>query len=96
MPRTATKKSTSAAKGAKGATAAPPAQAAVHVPAGLAMISPVVQDLRAITDPTRFRILLNLHAGARNVGEMAVELGGEITQPALSHHLALLRLRRFH
>ena len=41
-------------------------------------------------DPTRLRILLHLSEGDRNVGEICDELGGQ-SQPAVSHHLALLR-----
>lgn len=45
--------------------------------------------LKQIGDPTRLQVLMMLHAGERNVGAICQDLS--LTQPALSHHLALLR-----
>jgi DNA-binding transcriptional ArsR family regulator len=45
---------------------------------------------RQVSDPTRLQILLILAEGDRNVGELCSDLGGQ-SQPAVSHHLALLR-----
>ncbi len=39
--------------------------------------------------PTRFQVLLMLSQGERSVGELCAEV--EQTQPAMSHHLAILR-----
>jgi DNA-binding transcriptional ArsR family regulator len=58
-----------------------------------AMDQPAIR-IKAIADPTRASVLLLLLTnGALNVGELALTLGG-ISQPALSHHLALLRHAR--
>ncbi|MHC5540065.1 ArsR/SmtB family transcription factor [Singulisphaera rosea] len=45
---------------------------------------------RQASDPTRLQILIMLSGGDRNVGELCSDLGG-MSQPAVSHHLALLR-----
>lgn len=45
--------------------------------------------LKQISDPTRLLIVLRLSEGERSVGSMCDELNQ--TQPAVSHHLALLR-----
>jgi DNA-binding transcriptional ArsR family regulator len=46
--------------------------------------------LRQASDTTRLQILVTLSEGDRNVGELCSDLGG-MSQPAVSHHLALLR-----
>lgn len=48
------------------------------------------ERLKQVSDPTRLRVLLALSQSPRNVTQLRDELGG-ISQPALSHHLALLR-----
>lgn len=48
------------------------------------------ERLKQVSDPTRLRVLLALADEPRNVTQLREELGG-ISQPALSHHLALLR-----
>ena len=48
------------------------------------------ERLKQVSDPTRLRVLLALSESPRNVTQLRDELGG-ISQPALSHHLALLR-----
>jgi DNA-binding transcriptional ArsR family regulator len=45
---------------------------------------------RQASDTTRLQILVTLSEGDRNVGELCSDLGG-MSQPAVSHHLALLR-----
>ena len=95
MPRTATKKSTSAAKGAKGAkgaSAAIPAATTAQAGAPAAQtvaIRGAVRTLKNITDETRVSVLMALHDGDRYVGDLAKHLG--ISQPSLSHHLAKLK-----
>ena len=46
--------------------------------------------LKQVSDPTRLRVLLLLTEQERNVTELCAELGTQ-SQPAVSHHLALLR-----
>jgi DNA-binding transcriptional ArsR family regulator len=46
--------------------------------------------LKQVSDPTRLQILLLLNEKERNVSELCTELGTQ-SQPAVSHHLALLR-----
>lgn len=48
--------------------------------------------LKLAADPSRLRSLFALLDGERNVTDLCREVG--ITQPALSHHLALLRAGR--
>lgn len=45
--------------------------------------------LKAMGDPTRLRILRHLIGGEKNVSQLVDEL--HVDQPAVSHHLALLR-----
>lgn len=45
--------------------------------------------LKQVSDPTRLQIILALADGERHVGALCEQLGQ--TQPAVSHHLALLR-----
>jgi DNA-binding transcriptional ArsR family regulator len=46
--------------------------------------------LKQVSDPTRLQVLMLLHEKERNVTELCGELGSQ-SQPAVSHHLALLR-----
>jgi DNA-binding transcriptional ArsR family regulator len=46
--------------------------------------------LKQVSDPTRLQVILMLSEGERHVGGMCEALGGQ-SQPATSHHLALLR-----
>ena len=48
--------------------------------------------LDALGDPTRRRVLKRLRAGARSVGEIAE--GMDVTRPAVSQHLAVLKAAR--
>ena len=72
----------------------------VHEPAsgGDELPASVLRDLvgavRLLADETRLRILFDLaQHGKRNVGDLSARLG--MSQPALSHHLALLRVAGF-
>lgn len=49
--------------------------------------------LKQAADPTRLEILLNLSTSERHVGGICEDLGG-LSQPSISHHLALLRAGR--
>ncbi len=46
--------------------------------------------LKQVSDPTRLQVLMLLNEQERNVSELCTELGTQ-SQPAVSHHLALLR-----
>lgn len=48
--------------------------------------------LNALGDPTRRAVLKRLRAGARSVGEIAE--GMEVTRPAVSQHLKVLKAAR--
>ena len=45
---------------------------------------------RALSDPTRLKILALLMGGEKNVGDLCGELN--VPQPTVSHHLGLLRM----
>src|SRR5881275_1091675 len=46
--------------------------------------------LKQVSDPTRLQVLMLLSEKERNVSELCADLGTQ-SQPAVSHHLALLR-----
>lgn len=46
--------------------------------------------LKQVSDPTRLQVLMLLSQKERNVSELCADLGTQ-SQPAVSHHLALLR-----
>ena len=46
--------------------------------------------LKQVSDPTRLQVISLLSEGERHVGGLCAEFN--MSQPALSHHLALLRL----
>ncbi len=46
--------------------------------------------LKQVSDPTRLQVLMLLTVKERNVSELCADLGTQ-SQPAVSHHLALLR-----
>lgn len=50
----------------------------------------LVDRFKAISDPTRLKVLLVLQDGELNVSELMAVVGVE-SQPALSHHLGLMR-----
>ncbi len=50
----------------------------------------VADLLKQVSDPTRLQVLMLLNEKERNVSELCTDLGTQ-SQPAVSHHLALLR-----
>jgi len=46
--------------------------------------------LKQVSDPTRLQVLISLSKKERHVTELCAEIGAP-SQPAVSHHLALLR-----
>src|SRR5262245_36258658 len=50
----------------------------------------VAELLKQVSDPTRLQVLMLLSEKERNVTELCADLGTQ-SQPAVSHHLALLR-----
>jgi DNA-binding transcriptional ArsR family regulator len=48
---------------------------------------------KQVSDPTRLQVLMLLQERERSVAELCVDLGSQ-SQPAVSHHLALLRHSR--
>jgi DNA-binding transcriptional ArsR family regulator len=55
-----------------------------------AEIRRVAELLKQVSDPTRLQVLILLNEKERNVTELCTDLGTQ-SQPAVSHHLALLR-----
>jgi len=55
----------------------------------VAPLQTVANTVRILSDPTRFKILLTLANGPRNVTALMEEL--MLPQPLISHHLGLLR-----
>jgi DNA-binding transcriptional ArsR family regulator len=67
--------------------------ASKKAPAGARSASEIrrVADLlKQVSDPTRLQVLMLLDEKERNVSELCADLGTQ-SQPAVSHHLALLR-----
>jgi DNA-binding transcriptional ArsR family regulator len=56
----------------------------------MAEIRRVAELLKQVSDPTRLQVLMLLSEKERNVTELCSDLGTQ-SQPAVSHHLALLR-----
>jgi len=81
MPPSSTK-SYGAARTAKSAMSTSPRPAAE--------IRRVAELLKQVSDPTRLQVLMLLSDKERNVTELCADLGSQ-SQPAVSHHLALLR-----
>jgi DNA-binding transcriptional ArsR family regulator len=81
MPPTSTKSAASSrgSKSSAAATARPAAE-----------IRRVAELLKQVSDPTRLQVLMLLNEKERNVTELCADLGTQ-SQPAVSHHLALLR-----
>jgi DNA-binding transcriptional ArsR family regulator len=65
------------------AKSAPPARPSAE-------IRRVADLLKQVSDPTRLQVLMLLAEKERNVSELCTDLGTQ-SQPAVSHHLALLR-----
>jgi DNA-binding transcriptional ArsR family regulator len=74
-------KSSASAKASKAAAAAARPKAEIRRVADL---------LKQVSDPTRLQVLMLLSEKERNVSELCSDLGTQ-SQPAVSHHLALLR-----
>ena len=70
---------TSKTKSAKSSTQRPSSQ-----------IRQAADLLKQVSDPTRLQVLMLLTEKERNVSELCADLGTQ-SQPAVSHHLALLR-----
>jgi DNA-binding transcriptional ArsR family regulator len=66
------------------------AAAAAATPRPTAEIRRVAELLKQVSDPTRLQVLILLNERERNVTELCSDLGTQ-SQPAVSHHLALLR-----
>jgi DNA-binding transcriptional ArsR family regulator len=81
MPPTTTKSSSSSrsSKSSAAAGSRPTAE-----------IRRVAELLKQVSDPTRLQVLMLLSEKERNVTELCADLGTQ-SQPAVSHHLALLR-----
>lgn len=81
MPPSTTKSSSSSrsSKAAASAATRPTAE-----------IRRVAELLKQVSDPTRLQVLMLLSEKERNVTELCADLGTQ-SQPAVSHHLALLR-----
>src|SRR5262245_31502283 len=69
-----------------------PPKATKSSPAGrpLSEIRQAAELLKQVSDPTRLQVLMLLKEKERNVTELCKDLGSQ-SQPAVSHHLALLR-----
>lgn len=46
---------------------------------------------KVLADDTRQRIMTCCCCGWRSVGDIVADLGGDVAQPTVSHHLAVLR-----
>ncbi|QDV34511.1 ArsR/SmtB family transcription factor [Tautonia plasticadhaerens] len=55
-----------------------------------ASVRQAAELLKQVSDPTRLQVLMLLTEKERNVSELCADLGST-SQPAVSHHLALLR-----
>src|SRR3954469_1477125 len=69
--------------------AAAKAKAAKEAGARLKQAQRASMLLKHVSDPTRLQVILTLSEGERHVGALCSQLGQ--SQPAVSHHLALLR-----
>jgi DNA-binding transcriptional ArsR family regulator len=79
MPPSTTKSSSRSSKSSAAASTRPTAE-----------IRRVAELLKQVSDPTRLQVLMLLSEKERNVTELCADLGTQ-SQPAVSHHLALLR-----
>jgi DNA-binding transcriptional ArsR family regulator len=80
MPPSTTKSSSSRSSKSSGSAGSRPT----------AEIRRVAELLKQVSDPTRLQVLMLLSEKERNVTELCADLGTQ-SQPAVSHHLALLR-----
>jgi DNA-binding transcriptional ArsR family regulator len=81
MPPTTTKSSSSSRSSKSSSTAGTRPTAEIRR---------VAELLKQVSDPTRLQVLMLLSEKERNVTELCADLGTQ-SQPAVSHHLALLR-----
>ena len=81
--KAAAPKASPKSSGGKGAKAAAPQRPSAE-------IRRVADLLKQVSDPTRLQVLMLLNEKERNVSELCSDLGTQ-SQPAVSHHLALLR-----
>src|SRR6516225_3793169 len=65
-------------------------KSAKPAPRPSSQIRQAAELLKQVSDPTRLQILMLLTEKERNVSELCTDLGTQ-SQPAVSHHLALLR-----
>ncbi len=72
------------------ATTSPPRSAATPLVSNDSKIRQTAELLKQLSDPTRLFMLMLLSEQERNVTELCAELGSQ-SQPAVSHHLSLLR-----
>jgi DNA-binding transcriptional ArsR family regulator len=79
MPPSTKSSSSRSSKAASAASTRPTAE-----------IRRVAELLKQVSDPTRLQVLMLLSEKERNVTELCADLGTQ-SQPAVSHHLALLR-----
>ena len=79
-------KSAPSSRSTKSAKSAKPTASARQA----AEIRRVANLLKQVSDPTRLQVLMLLNEKERNVSQLCTELGSQ-SQPAVSHHLALLR-----
>ena len=89
MAGTAPKSSAKSSPKKSSATKMSAAKAAAS-PRPSAEIRRVADLLKQVSDPTRLQVLMLLNEKERNVSELCSDLGTQ-SQPAVSHHLALLR-----
>ena len=95
MAGPSSKAASAKASSAKAAAAAPvPTPAPVVPPKPTGRPAPEIRRvadlLKQVSDPTRLQVLMLLNDKERNVSELCSDLGTQ-SQPAVSHHLALLR-----
>ena len=85
-------KSSSSAGSARGGRSAAAGKASKSAPGTRpsAEVRRVADLLKQVSDPTRLMVLMLLSEKERNVSELCADLGTQ-SQPAVSHHLALLR-----
>ena len=77
------------ASAAAKATASKPTKAQKEAAARLKQAQRAANLLKQVSDPTRLQVILMLAEGEKHVGGLCEELNQ--SQPAVSHHLALLR-----
>ena len=80
-------KSSASVKTSSGSAKAPKAAAGTRPSSEIRRVADL---LKQVSDPTRLQVLMLLSEKERNVSELCADLGTQ-SQPAVSHHLALLR-----